>query len=77
MINARAETVATSRAYAGSFARRRCLVPADGWYEWVRRPGRRPSRPYFMTPRDGSVLAFAGIWSVWESGREPCSPSAC
>ncbi|MFI7213871.1 SOS response-associated peptidase [Micromonospora maritima] len=66
MINARAETVATSRAYAPSFARRRCLVPADGWYEWVRRPdGRR--QPYFMTPRDGSVLAFAGIWSVWES----------
>lgn len=37
MINARAETVATSRAYASSFARRRCLVPADGWYEWLRR----------------------------------------
>ncbi|MEU4790409.1 SOS response-associated peptidase [Micromonospora tulbaghiae] len=66
MINARAETVATSRAYAPSFARRRCLVPADGWYEWVRlADGRR--QPYFMTPRDGSVLAFAGIWSVWES----------
>ncbi|MGC4894163.1 SOS response-associated peptidase [Micromonospora sp. DT31] len=66
MINARVETVATSRAYAPSFARRRCLVPADGWYEWVRRAdgGRQP---YFMTPRDGSVLAFAGIWSVWES----------
>ncbi|MDG4834944.1 SOS response-associated peptidase [Micromonospora sp. WMMD967] len=67
MINARAETVATSRAYAGSFARRRCLVPADGWYEWVRRPdgGRQP---YYMTPTDGSVLALAGIWSLWESG---------
>ncbi|MFI7303438.1 SOS response-associated peptidase [Micromonospora aurantiaca] len=66
MINARAETVATSRAYAPSFARRRCLVPADGWYEWVRlADGGR--QPYFMTPRDGSVLAFAGIWSVWES----------
>jgi putative SOS response-associated peptidase YedK len=63
MINARVETVATSRAYAPSFARRRCLVPADGWYEWVRDPdGRR--QPYYMTPRDGSVLAFAGIWSV-------------
>ena len=50
MINARAETVATSRAYAPSFARRRCLVPADGWYEWVRRPdGGRQA--YFMTPR--------------------------
>ncbi|WP_410811783.1 SOS response-associated peptidase [Micromonospora sp. 067-2] len=69
MINARAETVATSRAYAGAFARRRCLVPADGWYEWVRQPdGGRQA--YFMTPTDGSVLALAGIWSVWESGAD-------
>ncbi|MFE9688277.1 SOS response-associated peptidase [Micromonospora sp. NPDC005806] len=66
MINARAETVATSRAYAPSFARRRCLVPADGWYEWVREPGGR-RQPYYMTPTDGSVLAFAGIWSVREA----------
>lgn len=72
MINARAETVATARAYAPSFGRRRCLVPADGWYEWRKVPagagsGGRPQRkqPYFMTPRDGGVLAFAGLWSVW------------
>ncbi|MCZ7418913.1 SOS response-associated peptidase [Verrucosispora sp. WMMA2121] len=65
MINARAETVATSRAYAPSFARRRCLVPADGWYEWVRLAD-GAKQPYYMTPRDGSVLAFAGIWSVWD-----------
>ncbi|MGI5523688.1 SOS response-associated peptidase [Micromonospora sp. CA-259024] len=69
MINARAETVATSRAYAPSFSRRRCLVPADGWYEWVRLPdGGRQA--YYMTPSDGSVLALAGIWSVWESGAD-------
>ncbi|MFI9643668.1 SOS response-associated peptidase [Micromonospora sp. NPDC051925] len=66
MINARAETVATSRAYAVPFARRRCLVPADGWYEWVRRAG-GGKQPYFMTPRDGAVLALAGIWSRWET----------
>ncbi|MFI5487436.1 SOS response-associated peptidase [Micromonospora echinaurantiaca] len=65
MINARSETVATSRAYAGAFARRRCLVPADGWYEWVRLAG-GGKQAYYMTPLDGSVLAFAGIWSVWE-----------
>ncbi|RIV35968.1 SOS response-associated peptidase [Micromonospora radicis] len=70
MINARVETVATSRAYAPSFARRRCLVPADGWYEWVRQPGGR-KQPYFMTPVDGSVLAFAGIWSLWEGPGGP------
>ncbi|MGK5742616.1 SOS response-associated peptidase [Micromonospora sp. URMC 103] len=68
MINARAETVATSRAYAGAFARRRCLVPADGWYEWVRTPTGRQA--YYMTPQDASVLAFAGIWSVWGSGAD-------
>lgn len=70
MINARVETVATSRAYAGAFARRRCLVPADGWYEWVRTSaGGRQA--YYMTPRDGSVLAFAGIWSVWDGPAGP------
>lgn len=77
MINARAETVATSRAFAPSFARRRCLVPADGWYEWVRAPGagRGRAQAYFMTPADGQVLAFAGIWSVW--GRpEPLTTSS-
>jgi putative SOS response-associated peptidase YedK len=69
MINARAETVATSPAYAAAFARRRCLVPADGWYEWVRGPG-RARQPYFMTSPDGAPLVFAGIWSVWGAGPE-------
>ena len=50
MINARAETVATSPAFAPSFARRRCLVPADGWYEWVAQPG-GGKQAYYMTPR--------------------------
>jgi putative SOS response-associated peptidase YedK len=63
MINARAETVASSPAFAKSFVKRRCLVPADGWFEWVR-DGKR-KQPYFMTPADGSVLAFAGLWSMW------------
>jgi putative SOS response-associated peptidase YedK len=70
MINARAETVATSTAYARSFAARRCLVPADGWYEWVRtETGRK--QPYFMTPDDGCPLAFAGLWSIWGGGPDP------
>jgi putative SOS response-associated peptidase YedK len=63
MINARSETVATSPAFAPSFARRRCLVPADGWYEWVRTGKQRQA--FYMTPADGSPLAFAGIWSAW------------
>jgi putative SOS response-associated peptidase YedK len=63
MINARAETLASSSAYARPFAQRRCLVPADGWYEWLRRGTGKQA--YFMTPADGSVLAFAGLWTAW------------
>jgi putative SOS response-associated peptidase YedK len=63
MINARSETVATSPAFAKSFAKRRCLVPADGWFEWLR-DGKR-KQPYYLTPADGDILAFAGIWSAW------------
>jgi len=62
MINARAETVATSPAFAPSFARRRCLVPADGWYEWAGTGKRKQA--YYMTPMDGSPLAFAGLWTM-------------
>ncbi|WP_306839540.1 SOS response-associated peptidase [Catenuloplanes nepalensis] len=68
MINARAETVATSRAFAPSFARRRCLVPADGWFEWVKPEGKGAKQAYYMTPADGGELAFAGLWSVWGEG---------
>jgi putative SOS response-associated peptidase YedK len=63
MINARAETVAGAKAYAEAFANRRALVPVDGWYEWLR--DATGKQPYFMTPRDGSVLALAGLWSRW------------
>jgi putative SOS response-associated peptidase YedK len=71
MINARAETVATLPAFAPSFARRRCLVPADGWYEWVRGDGRRQA--YYMTSPDGAPLAFAGLWSMSASDVLTCS----
>jgi putative SOS response-associated peptidase YedK len=67
MINARAETVATSRAYARPFAERRCLVPADGWYEWLRLGG-GAKQAYFMTREDGEVLTFGGVWTAWSSG---------
>jgi putative SOS response-associated peptidase YedK len=67
LINARVETVATSGAFAPSFAKRRCLVPADGWFEWQKR-GPKEKQPFFMTDPDGDVLAFAGIWAVWGSG---------
>jgi putative SOS response-associated peptidase YedK len=62
MINARAETVATTPAFAPSFARRRCLVPADGWYEWT--GAGKHKQAHYMTPRDGAPLAFAGLWAM-------------
>jgi putative SOS response-associated peptidase YedK len=71
MINARAETVATSPAFAPSFAKRRCLVPADGWYEWVGTG--KQKQAYYMTPLDGSALAFAGVWTMWGGEVLTCS----
>lgn len=65
MINARAETIATAKAFAKPFAVRRCLVPATGWYEWVAAAHSSAKQPYFMTRRDGGPVVFGGIWSVW------------
>jgi len=65
MINARSETLATNNAFKGAFARRRCLVPADGFYEWQKRPGTKVKQPYFAHRPDGEPYAFAGLWEVW------------
>jgi putative SOS response-associated peptidase YedK len=69
MINARAETVATTRAFAKPFAVRRCLVPAAGWYEFAPPPvtasPKVKKQPYFMTPMSGEPVVFGGLWSVW------------
>ena len=61
-INARCETVATSGAYRGSFRRKRCLMPADGFYEWAPGP---PKVPHHFRLKDGGLFAFAGIWDGW------------
>lgn len=63
MINARAETITTKPAYAESVARRRCLVPATGWYEW--QPGDRRRQPYLCGRSDGASLAMAAVFSAW------------
>ncbi|WP_028926095.1 SOS response-associated peptidase [Pseudonocardia acaciae] len=65
MINARAETAADKPAFRKALARRRCLLPADGWYEW-RRDG-RTKQPYFITGADGASLAMAGVWEFWRA----------
>jgi len=63
MINTRAETAAEKPAFKRALASRRCLVPADGWFEW-RRTGKE-KEPFYMTGPDDSSLAFGGIWETW------------
>jgi putative SOS response-associated peptidase YedK len=66
-INARAESVAEKPSFRDSFAERRCLVPADGFYEWRAEGGRRKT-PYHLRPAAGGLIAFAGLWDVWRAG---------
>lgn len=68
MINARAETLAEKPAYRRAFRDRRCLVLADGWYEWQQRPDGK--QPWFIRARDGQPLGLAGLWESW---RDPAS----
>jgi putative SOS response-associated peptidase YedK len=63
-LNARADTVATKPAFRSAFKRRRCLIPADGFYEWTAPPKNR--QPYHVRLRDGSVFTFAGLWECWQ-----------
>ncbi|RKT44915.1 SOS response-associated peptidase [Thiocapsa rosea] len=63
LINARAETLAEKPAFRAAYRTRRCIVPADGFYEWAKRPDGK--QPYFIHAADGTVLAFAGLWERW------------
>ena len=65
-INARAETVATNNIFRDAFERRRCLVPADAFYEW-RKIGPKTKAPYAVVPTAGGVFAFAGLWERWKN----------
>ena len=64
MINARLETVAERPAYRRAFERFRCLIVADGFYEWQPQPS-GPKQPFHITRGDGAPFAFAGLWSIW------------
>jgi len=63
LINARGETVNEKPAFRNAMQRRRCLVPANGFYEW--KPDGAGKRPYFIRPRGGGPIAFAGLWETW------------
>ena len=64
MINARSETVASKPAYRSAFRERRCLILADGFYEW--RPVDKGKQPYYIALQSGDPFAFAGLWERWE-----------
>jgi putative SOS response-associated peptidase YedK len=63
--NARAETVAAKPMFRDAFKRNRCVIPASGYYEWLKRPDGR--QPYFISPADGGILSFAGLWDRWKN----------
>jgi putative SOS response-associated peptidase YedK len=78
MINARMETVAEKPAFRRAFAKRRCLLPADGYYEWYTpvdgpkgKNGKPLKQPFFIRPADGGILAMAGLYELW---RDPTRP---
>ncbi|MCZ7526834.1 MAG: SOS response-associated peptidase [Acidimicrobiia bacterium] len=70
LINARSETAPDRPAFREAFAHRRCLVPADAFYEWRAGPGRR-KQPVAVRRRDGRPMAFAGLWEVWHDPGDP------
>lgn len=76
-INARAETVAEKPAFRNAFRHRRCLIPADGFYEWQVRPDSKIKQPWFIVLRDREPMAFAGLWERWRNSEgedlESCS----
>lgn len=69
LINARSETVTEKPSFRVAFARRRVLVPADGFFEWSRRGDRK--RPFYFHMRDGEPFAIAGLWERWEGEGGP------
>lgn len=66
MINARAETIAEKNSFKRPFAKKRCIIPADGFYEWKSVEGQKRKQPMYLTTIDESPFAFAGLWEVWK-----------
>jgi len=74
LINARAEGLASKPAYRRAFERRRCLMPADGFYEWRVIPGRKQKQPYFIARADREPMVFAGLYEVWRDRSDADAP---
>ena len=70
MINARAESVKDKNAYKRAFKKRRCIIPADGFFEWKKIPGQKAKQPYFIHRADGEPMAFAGLWEIWRPAED-------
>lgn len=68
LINARAETVSEKPAFRSAFKRRRCLILADGFYEWQEQGGKK--QPFYFALQDGKPFAFAGLWEGWEKSED-------
>lgn len=68
LINARSETITEKPSFRAAFAKRRCLILADGFYEWQKGAGTKGrSQPYYFRREDGKPFAFAGLWEFWKS----------
>ncbi len=76
LINARGETIAEKPSFRGSFKHKRCLVLADGFYEWKTNAGKKTKTPYFIHMKDRKPFAFAGLWDSWE-GSDGSSVKTC
>ncbi len=68
LINARAETVSEKPSFKSAFKKRRCLIIADGFYEWQRQDGKK--QPYYFRLQNEQIFAFAGLWEHWQSSAE-------
>ncbi|GAB6910162.1 SOS response-associated peptidase [Desulfosarcina cetonica] len=75
LINARSETVATKPSFRNAFKRRRCIIPADGFYEWKKTKGGK--QPVFLTLPDGKPFAFAGLWETWHDKENKTAYKSC
>ena len=67
LINARAETLAEKPSFRDAFKKRRCLVPATGFYEWRKDEGKTRKTPFLIRAPEGKPLTFAGLWETWQS----------